>query len=270
MIAEDASIYSGMTKPVEWNGFGFDLKWSLGWMNDSLKFMKKDPIHRKYHMDDLLKSFGYMDQERYLLSLSHDEVVHGKKSLFSKMPLDSWKQFAQSRLYYASAMTHPGKKLFFMGSELAQVDEWHEGEEIHWHLLQNPRHREFHHFVKSMNRLYLENPALFEWDYHRKGFAWIDHRDYNHCVISYMRKSASSTLVCVQNYTDSFHGEYVVYLPNVREIVEVMNTDDLAYGGSGKVNHSPMILSDKSGFCITMPPLAAMIFEVEFDERSHI
>lgn len=266
-IAEDASIYPGITKPVEWGGLGFDMKWSLGWMNDTLKFMKCDPIHRKYHMHELLRSFSYMYEERYLLPISHDEVVHEKRNLIEKMPLDDWCKFAQLRLYYSAAICHPGKNLFFMGIEIGQRREWDCKGELDWNILHDEMHSKWKKFVSEMNHFYVDHSPLWEIDFHEKGFAWIDYNDYNHSIISYLRKGIHSELVCVHNYTPTHFSEYVVRLRNVLQIREVMNSDDEKYGGSGCLNQDICILPDKSGFQIKMPPLATMIFEVVFDGR---
>lgn len=265
MIAEDASLFEGVTRPLEWNGLGFDMKWSIGWMNDTLTFMKKDPIHRKHHMDDLTRSFCYGFSERYLLPISHDEVVHGKGALFEKMPLDEWHKFCQMRLYYSAALSHPGKNLFFMGYELAEWREWNCKGSLDWDLLMDPNRRKWKRFVREMNHFYLAHPALWQIDFDHKGFAWIDYKDYNHSVISYIRQGISSKLICVHNYTQSQFDEYVIRLHNVKSIREVLNSDDERYGGSGRLNREIHVLSDKSGFCVKMPALATMFFEVVFE-----
>lgn len=265
MIAEDASLFEGVTRPLEWNGLGFDMKWSIGWMNDTLTFMKKDPIYRKHHMDDLTRSFCYGFSERYLLPISHDEVVHGKGALFEKMPLDEWDKFSQMRLYYSAALAHPGKNLFFMGYELAEWREWNCKGSLDWDLLSDPNRRKWKRFVREMNHFYLQNPSLWQIDFDHKGFAWIDYKDYNHSVISYIRQGISSRLVCVHNYTKSAFDEYIIRLPNVKSVKEVLNSDDERYGGSGRLNREIYVTHDKSGFCIKMPALATMFFEVWFE-----
>jgi 1,4-alpha-glucan branching enzyme len=265
MIAEDASLFEGVTRPLEWNGLGFDMKWSIGWMNDTLTFMKKDPIYRKHHMDDLTRSFAYGFSERYLLPISHDEVVHGKGALFEKMPLNEWDKFAQMRLYYSAALAHPGKNLFFMGYELAEWREWDPKGTLDWNLLHDPNRRKWKRFVREMNHFYLDHKALWEIDFDMKGFAWIDCNDYNHSVISYIRQGISSRVVCVHNYTKAYFDEYIIRLHNVKSVREILNSDDERYGGSGCVNRNIHILSDKTGFSIKMPSLATMFFEVEFD-----
>ena len=268
MVAEDASLFEGVTKPVEWGGLGFDLKWNIGWMNDSLFFMKKDPLYRKYHMPELTRSFSYMFSERYLLAVSHDEVVHEKRSLFGKMPLDDWCKFAQMRLYYSSSLCHPGKNLFFMGIELAEKEEWDCKGELNWNSLHDPQKRRWKRFVREMNRFYITHPPLWEIDFDQRGFAWVDYQDHQNCVISYIRKGFSSQLVCVHNYTPNSFQEYIIKLPFVKEVKELFNSDDERYGGSGQINGCDgFLLRDRRGFCVKMPPLATMIFEVTFDRE---
>ncbi len=266
-IAEDASIRLGMTKPVEWGGLGFDLKWNLGWMNDSLKFMQRDPIHRKYHMEELTGSYHRAFQERYILPISHDEVVHEKRSLIEKMPLEEREKFSQVRLYYSAALSHPGKTLFFMGCELAQKAEWCVKGQIHWQLLEELSHSQLFNFVQEANHFYLNHPALWQIDFDKKGFEWIDYNDYNHSVISYLRRGIEETLVCVHNYTKSEFGEYIIKLPHVKSIKEVFNSDEVRYGGAGRLNPSIEILENDAGFKMQMPSLATVFFEVVLDEH---
>ena len=266
-IAEDASIRQGMTKPVEWGGMGFDLKWNLGWMNDTLKFIGLDPIYRKFHMDELTGGFHRAFQERYILPISHDEVVHLKKSLLEKMPLDDREKFNQVRLYYAAALSHPGKTLFFMGCEIAQRAEWCVKGQIHWHLLDHLSHSQLFNFVKDANHFYLNHPALWQIDFDKKGFEWIDYNDYDHSVISYLRRGIEETLVCVHNFTKSEFDEYIIKLPHVKEIKEVFNSDEVRYGGSGRVNTQVEILPDGQGFSMRMPSLATVFFSVALNEH---
>ncbi|MBS0585765.1 MAG: 1,4-alpha-glucan branching protein GlgB [Verrucomicrobia bacterium] len=264
MIAEDASIYTGITKPLEWGGLGFDLKWNIGWMHDTLKFITKDPIYRKYHHEDLLKSYELVLQERYVLPISHDEVVHGKKSLLQKMPGDHYLQFAHMRLYYSAAFCHPGKKLFFMGVEIGQRNEWWSAEELHWHHLEDHMHIKWKKFVRDVNHFYLKHPSLWQIDFHRKGFAWIDNRDDTNSVISFFRRGVEEELICVHNFTPTHYAEYIIKLEGLKEITELFNSDEEKYGGCGNTNRSIRILEDGSGFVIKMPPLATMIFKGAF------
>ena len=264
MIAEDASIREGLTRPVEWNGLGFDLKWNIGWANDTMKFVQHDPIYRKHNNEQLLRGYREIFRERYLLPVSHDEVVYEKKSLFSKMPLDDWHKFAHTRLYYGMSICHPGKKLFFMGCEVGQKDEWNCKDEVHWHLLKSDENVMLKRFVKDINHIYLSNGALWEMDFDEKGFLWIDYEDYDHSVISYVRKGVdNNALVCVHNFTGAKFDEYDIRLDGVTNVCELINSDDKQYGGFGMVNDAPDILPDQSGFRVKMPPLSTMIFKVD-------
>jgi len=269
MIAEDSSLFEGVTRPLEWGGLGFDLKWNLGWMNDTLQFMQRDPIYRKYHMPELLLGFDEVFRERYILPISHDEVVHGKKSLHQKMPLDEWHKFAQMRLYYSAALCHPGKNLFFMGLELGQKTEWDCKDEIHWDLLKSHMHIKWKKFVRAMNKFYLKHNSLWEIDFDKKGFAWIANNDYNHSVISYLRKGIDSHLVCVHNYTPTEFDEYVIPLANVKSVNELFNSDEPMYGGTERKKVKHQAICNQTGFAIQMPPLATLIFEVTFEQESN-
>lgn len=262
MIAADSSQANYVTKPLEWGGLGFDLKWHTSWVRDSLSFIQKDPIHRKYAMHELINSYQHQGHERFLLPFSHER---GRVSLLARMPLSENEQFAQARLYYSAAMCHPGKKLFFMGIEIGQRRDWDPSNELDWAVLKEHLHIKWKRFVRKMNHFYLRHKALFEIDFDKKGFAWIDYNDYNHSVISYIRKGITSKLVCVHNYTGATFDEYIIRLPGVKEIKEVFNSDSIEFGGSGRAGQNVSILEDKTGFSMVMPPLATIIFEVVFD-----
>jgi 1,4-alpha-glucan branching enzyme len=264
MIAEDASMLKGITNPMQWGGLGFDLKWNLGWMNNTLEFIERDPIHRKYHMDELLNGFKRAFEERFVLPISHDEVVYGKKSLIAKMPGDEWSQMSHLKLYYSFAICHPGKNLFFMGTEFGQKWEWNCQESIHWHLLENHFHIKLKKFVREMNHFYLKTPALWEIDFDQKGFSWIDHDNHDYSIISYLRRGITQTIACVHNFTPTEFPEYIIRLSSVKSATEIFNTDDYKYAGGCRTNPHIHILEDKSGFVVKMPPLATMIFAIEF------
>lgn len=261
-IAEESTAFTGVTHPVEQGGLGFDLKWNMGWMNDTLRYFHKDPIYRHYHHNDLTFGLLYAFTEKFVLVLSHDEVVHGKGSLISKMPGDYWQKFANLRLLLSYMMCQPGKKLLFMGGEAAQWNEWQCKAEVEWNLLTFPVHDGLHTMVKELNHFYLEHPALWEKDFDHTGFEWVNFHDRDNCVISYLRKGTNSLVLCVHNFTPQYLSEYIVPLNNVRNAAEVFNTDAAKYGGSGKVNTS--ISVRKNEVAIQLAPLATMIFEVEF------
>lgn len=264
-IAEDASIYEGVTRPLEWGGLGFDLKWNLGWMNDTLSFIQKDPIFRKYHHHELLLSYREIFRERYILPISHDEVVHEKKSMIEKMPLDRDKKFAHLRLYYSAAICHPGKNLFFMGTEIAEETEWDCKGELDWQKLRDPMHLRLKRFVREMNHFYLKHSALWEIDFDQKGFMWIDFSNTDYSIISFLRKGIKETLACVHNFTPTTHKDYHLPLPGILSIEEIFNTDDVRFGGEHLVNVSVQIAEKGQGAFINVPPLTTLIFRVELD-----
>lgn len=260
MCAEESTSFPYVTQPVEWNGLGFDLKWNMGWMNDTLRYFHKDPIYRHFHHHDLTFGLIYAFSERFILVLSHDEVVHGKGSLISKMPGDDWQKFANVRLLYSYMICQPGKKLLFMGGELGQWEEWNCKGEIAWHLLQHKRHQELKECIRALNHFYHAHPSLWENDFDPSNFQWIDFHDAKNCVISYLRKGLKEHLVVVHNFTPTYFSEYFIYLRSVKEICEVFNTDREEFGGSGKINLKIDIVSE--GFTVQLAPLATMIFKV--------
>jgi len=268
MIAEESTAFGGITRPLESAGLGFDLKWNMGWMNDTLHYFSKDMLYRNYHQNELTFGLLYAFSEHFTLVLSHDEVVHGKKSLIGKMPGDNWQRFANLRLLYSYMICQPGKKLIFMGGEIAQFDEWSCLSEIQWFLLQYPSHKAVQRMTKELNHLYLKNSPLWENDFHSEGFQWVDFSDSKNSVISYLRKSKEAVLLCVHNFTPEYHPEYRLPLANVASLIEIFNSDAKEYGGSGKLNGHPVIDCDKdhvaTGVKICIAPLATMIFKVSF------
>lgn len=267
MFAEESTAFPGVTQPLEWNGLGFDIKWNMGWMNDTLKYFKVDPFFRHYHHNSLTFSLIYAFSERFILVLSHDEVVHGKGSLLTKMPGDDWQKFAGVRLLYSYMLCQPGKNLLFMGGEIGQEREWFCKEELPWHLLGNLSHKSLQKMISDINHFYKNSAPLWKYDFDPKGFEWIDFSDRKNCVISYLRKSDSSYLACVHNFTPTYFDEYFIPLHNVAEVREVFNTDREEYGGSGKITPSVIVRKEGSssvGFSIHLAPLATMIFEVKF------
>ena len=262
MVAEESSSYTAVSQPVQYGGLGFDMKWNMGWMNDSLRYFSKDPIYRCFHQNDLTFSLLYAFTEHFLLPLSHDEVVHMKGSLLSKMPGPDWQKFANFRLLYSYLMCHPGKKLFFMGGELAMWDEWDCKGQLPWHLLQYSTHRTFHEFVRDMNLFYLSHSPLWKYDFDWSGYEWIDFSDSDRSVISYLRKDGKKILVIIHNFTPEYRKNYPINLKNIIEIKEVFNSDHIKYGGSHKLNETVNRFSDKIE--IKLSPLATMIFEVQF------
>jgi len=267
MIAEESTSFAGVTKEVQNGGLGFDMKWNMGWMNDTLRYFSVDSLFRRYHHNDLTFGLLYAFSEKFLLPLSHDEVVHGKRSLISRMPGDVWQKFANLRLLLSYQVCQPGKKLLFMGGEIGQWNEWNCKGEIEWNLLQYPVHHGIQNMVKDLNHLYLQSSALWERDYDYTGFEWVAFDDVDNSVISYLRKGSKEQFFCVHNLTPGYFAEYYLPLKNVAALKEVFNSDDEKYGGSGKHNHSPRVIyndGQASGVCIQLAPLATMIFRVEW------
>ncbi|NNM43408.1 MAG: 1,4-alpha-glucan branching protein GlgB, partial [Chlamydiae bacterium] len=268
MCAEESTAFTGVSHPLEWGGLGFDLKWNMGWMNDTLKYFHKDPIYRRYHQNDLTFSLIYAFTEKFISVISHDEVVHGKANLITKMPGDDWQKFANVRLLYSYMICHPGKKLLFMGTEFGQWDEWQCKSEIHWFLLQYFMHQGLQKCIKELNHFYQNHPALWQHDHDSRGFEWIDFSDHDNCVVSYLRKGDGCYLVCVHNFTPTYFSDYFIRLGNISHIHEVFNTDREEFGGSGKVNSMITIAKNDNGqpigFITKLAPLGTMIFEVDF------
>lgn len=256
VCAEESTAFPGVTHPLEKGGLGFDFKWNMGWMNDTLRYFHKDPFFRHYHHDDLTFGLIYAFSERFILVLSHDEVVHGKKSLLAKMPGDDWQKFANVRLLLSYMICQPGKKLLFMGGEFGQWVEWNCKDQLQWQLLHYLPHQGLKRCVKDLNHFYLEHQEFWGDE-----FAWIDFKDTKNSTIIYRR----GKFVCVHNFTPTYYSHYFIHFPRVEEVREVFNTDREEYGGSGKLNEKIQIT--EGGFVIELSPLGTMIFEVKIDEK---
>lgn len=262
MIAEDSSSFASVTKPVAYDGLGFDLKWNMGWMNDTLRYFSKDPFFRSYHQKDLTFGLLYAFNEHYLLPLSHDEVVHGKGSLISKTSGDRWQKFAHLRLLITYQICQPGKKMLFMGAELAQWKEWACREEIDWALLQFEEHRKIQTLVREINHFYLVHPSLWEKDGDPSTFSWVDFSDLKNNVIAYWRKGNNEQLLCVHHFSPNYIEQYHLKLPHAKEVVEIFNSDAAEYGGSGKTNDKISVKDNQMIF--KLAPLSTMIFQVYY------
>jgi 1,4-alpha-glucan branching enzyme len=247
MFAEESTNYSMVSRAVSQGGLGFGYKWNMGWMHDILKYMKKDPLHRLHHHNDLTFSFVYMYNENYILPLSHDEVVHMKGSLIGKMPGDNFKKFANLRAMFALMFAHPGKKLLFMGAEFAQFAEWAFDRSLDWHLLQYSEHQGVQHCIKTLNHLYSHEGALHKNDVEVGGFEWIDENDCTANVISFVRKGGRSdaSLVIVCNFADKEHIGYTLGVPTKGEYEEIFNSQSQAFGGYGTLNHEALKTENK-------------------------
>ena len=261
MIAEESSAFQGVT---HFEGLGFDLKWNMGWMNDTLRYFQIDPFFRKHHQNILTFSLLYAFSESFALALSHDEVVHLKKSLLGKMPGPSWQKFASLRLIYSYMICHPGKKLFFMGGELAQEEEWNSQKSLDWENLNNKAPQQVHKMISDLNFLYLKKSQLWQRDFDWGGFEWVDFSDSDFSVISYFRKAGKKkTLLVVHNFSPEFLPNYFLKIKNLKKSIEIFNSDAQEYGGSGLVN--PVCYIDSQGLRFNLSPLATMIFEVELE-----
>jgi 1,4-alpha-glucan branching enzyme len=261
MVAEESTAFPGVSHSVQNGGLGFDMKWNMGWMNDTLRYFKTDPLYRKHHHQDLTFGLLYAFSERFALALSHDEVVHGKKSLLAKMPGDPWQQFANLRLLLSYQTCQPGKKLLFMGAEIGQWNEWSCKGELDWVLLSFPVHQGIQRLVKELNHFYLTTPPLWEDDFSFQGFEWVDFSDLNNSVIAYWRKGPSGRVLCVHHFTPTFEPYYRLRLHQQGRLKEIFNSDEEKYGGSGKVNRS--LHQDTEGITFQLAPLATQIFGYE-------
>lgn len=261
MFAEESTSFSRVTYSSQEGGLGFDMKWNMGWMNDTLSYFTRDPIYRWHHHRDLTFGLLYFYSERFCLALSHDEVVHGKRSLLSKMPGDIWQKFANLRLLLSYQICQPGKKLLFMGAEIGAWNEWNCKGEIEWGLLDYPLHSGLQLMVKELNHFYLAMPPLYEKDFDPSGFGWVGFDEKNG-VFSYLRKSEGRELLCIHHFSPSYYENYFLFLPNILSIRECFNTDAEKYGGSNKVNGSIHVHHD--GITFQLSPLATMICDVKF------
>ena len=270
MIAEESTAYPMVTKPVAVGGLGFGFKWNMGWMNDMLSYIKLDPIYRKWHHDKLTFSLFYAFSENYILPFSHDEVVHGKHSMLDKQPGDLWKKFAGLKALYGYTMAHPGKKLLFMGSEFGQFIEWKFDDQLDWFLLMYDRHPELQKCVRRLNHLYRETPALYQVDDGWDGFQWIAANDRDNSVTAFLRTDREGKAVlCVTNFTPTFHPVYRIGLPVDGTLTEIFNTDRAEYGGSNQYNAWPCRAEKEPwnefpyATDICVPPLAAVYFRYD-------
>jgi 1,4-alpha-glucan branching enzyme len=270
MIAEESTSFYGVSKPADSGGLGFGFKWNMGWMNDMLSYFSKDPLYRKYHHNSLTFSLLYAFSENFILPLSHDEVVHGKQSLLSKMPGDRWQQFANLRLLFLFLWTHPGKKLLFMGGEFGQISEWYCKVSLDWHLAeQEEAHSQLQNFVAALNHFYKETSALWEKDFSYDGFRWMDFKDVNRSIISFARfgKDPKDHVVCLLNMTPEVAYNYKVGVPENVAYKEALCSDNGMYGGSNMTNPEikfPILEpfgEATQHILISVPPLAGIIFK---------
>jgi 1,4-alpha-glucan branching enzyme len=267
--AEESTSFPGVSRPVYLNGLGFTFKWNMGWMHDMLNYFSRDPIFRKYHQNDITFSMVYAFSENFILPISHDEVVYGKRALLDKMPGDEWQRFANARAFMTYMWGHPGKKLLFMGAEFGQTREWDADGQVEWWLLQFDIHRQLQLFSKHLNELYRREPALYEVDFHWEGFEWIDFHDVENSIIAFIRKAKdrSDYLVFVCNFTPAPHKAYRLGLPEEIEYLEIFNSDSEFYGGSnlgngGYVRAEPVKSHGRpASAALVLPPLGVVVLK---------
>jgi len=270
-IAEESTAWPMVSRPTYMGGLGFTLKWNMGWMHDTLNYMSKESIHRKYHHNDMTFSLLYAFNENFVLPLSHDEVVHGKGSLINKMPGDDWQKFANLRAYLAFMWAHPGKNLLFMGGEFGQWQEWNFNTSLEWMALEAENHQGMQQFVKDLNKLYKQEPALYQVDFEWTGFAWIDANDSDNSVFSFLRKAKSGDefIVVVSNFTPVPRTNYRIGVPEPGYYREVLNSDAEIYWGSnvgnsgGRQADSVPVHGHNYSLELTLPPLSTVMFKLE-------
>jgi 1,4-alpha-glucan branching enzyme len=266
IIAEESTAWPQVTRPVDSGGLGFSMKWNMGWMHDTLQYMSMEPVHRKFHHNQLTFGLLYAFNENFVLPLSHDEVVHGKASMLAKMSGDSWQRFANLRLLYTFMFTYPGKKLLFMGSEFGQYAEWNFETELDWQLIENPHHSGVKQLVRDLNQLYRRESALHQHDFESDGFQWIDCHDAEHSLLSYCRHSSTQTAVVVLNFTPVPRQGYRLGVPAAGEYQLRLNSDAGFYSGSDmpvQSGHSSQTIPwmhQPYSIVLDVPPLAGLIF----------
>jgi len=270
VIAEESTSWPQVTRPTYVGGLGFTIKWNMGWMNDTLRYMLQDSVHRKYHHDLLTFSMLYCFTENFMLPFSHDEVVHGKGSMLNKMPGDEWQRFANLRLLYTYMFTHPGKKLLFMGTEFGQGTEWNDATTLDWYVLQYGFHQGLQLLVKDLNRLYRTSSALHHFEFEWQGFEWIDCHDAEQSIVSYVRKNGDDFLVVTVNSPPVPRHGYRIGVPRHGRYSEALNSDSHYYGGSG-VGNGDIELNAQEwpwmerpySLCVTVPPLGGIVLRPE-------
>lgn len=275
MIAEESTSWPMITWPTDRGGMGFNFKWNMGWMNDMLRYMALDPLSRKWHHSLVTFSLMYAFSENFILPLSHDEVVHLKKSLLDKMPGDYWQKFANLRAFYGYWMSHPGKKLLFMGGEFGQFVEWRDRYSLDWHLLDYDKHRQLQDYVRDLNHLYQTETALWEIDFKWNGFQWIDCNDASQSMISFIRrgKDAEDFLIIVCNFTPVVRENYRIGVPEAGTYREIFNSDREAYGGSGQQNPASLEAqavawhNQPYSLALRIPPLATLYIKPDKEKR---
>ena len=267
-VAEESTSFPNVSAPADAGGLGFGFKWNMGWMNDTLRYIEKDPIHRKHHHDDLTFGLTYAFSENFVLPISHDEVVHGKGSMLDKMPGNEWEKFANLRAYYGFMWGHPGKKLLFMGCEFGQPEEWNHDSELNWSAAQGPLNKGLQALVRDLNQIYRDTPALHVRDCRHDGFEWIDYMDAESSTLSFIRHgdAGDAPIVVVCNFTPVERGDFKIGVPKTGAWTEILNTDATVYGGGNRGNMGAVQASSNAwqgqpaSMSITLPPLSVVMF----------
>ena len=268
-IAEESTSFPQVSKPIYDGGLGFGMKWMMGWMHDTLDYFSKEPVYRKHHQNELTFSLNYAFTENFMLPLSHDEVVYGKKSIVNKMPGDEWQKFANLRLLYSLMYTHPGTKLLFQGGEFGQTSEWNFNGSLDWHLLEYNVHKGAQTLVKDLNKLYKKEPALHQKQFSAEGFEWIDHGDHENSVMSYIRKGVNEkdNVVIILNLTPVPRENYRIGLPKAGSLKEVFNSDAVKYNGTGNFKNKKLTSNQKewngrkNSIELDLPPLGMIAYK---------
>jgi 1,4-alpha-glucan branching enzyme len=264
-VAEESTAWGGVTKPAVEGGLGFTFKWNMGWMHDTLKYFQEDPVHRKFHHDQLTFAMIYEFHERFINSISHDEVVHGKRSLVEKMPGDWWQKLANLRLFLSYQFTRPGKQLMFMGTELAQSAEWSHDSSIDWHLAEQPERQAFMHFVAALGQMYKDTPALWRDDPSPECFDWIDGGDRDNSVLPFLRRAGNEHVLVVLNMTPVPRANYRVGTPVAGDYREHFSSDAPEFGGSGTATRKQVSTEPvewhgrRQSVVLDLPPLGCLV-----------
>jgi len=267
IMAEESTAWPQVTRPVNVGGLGFSMKWNMGWMHDTLNYFNNDPVYRHYQHDQLTFGLLYLFSENFILPFSHDEVVHGKSSMLNKMPGDEWQRFANLRLLYTYMFTYPGKKLLFMGCEFGQGQEWNHDEALDWYVLQYPLHAGIKNLVSDLNRNYIQEPALYKYDFDPTGFEWIDCHDTDQSVLSYLRKTENESIIVILNFTPVVRNKYRIGVPATGNYEIIFNSDSEYYSGSNAGSHSEIKAADvpwmnrPASLELSLPPLAGLIIK---------
>ncbi len=266
-MAEESTSWPKVSRPVDMGGLGFSMKWNMGWMHDTLTYFHRDPVHRKFHQDNLTFSLIYAFSENFILPFSHDEVVHMKRSLLEKMPGDEWQRFANLRLLYTYLITMPGKKLLFMGSEFAQKSEWNHDTALQWQLYDHPRHHGIHQLLSDLNHLYVNEPSLHCFDFESAGFQWLECNDSRHSVLSYMRQGGDRPVIVSLNFTPQIREDYRIGVPAMGSYGVLLNSDFSGYGGTsprppGQFEAEGIpCMGQPYSITVTLPPLAGLLVQ---------